>query len=96
MEWIDIEPTAEEHLCRIAYFEIQKQTKTGPVPFRIAVREFLDPPDPAMKFVATADKETNQRIAPYTPTGWGDTQGLALWECLQAIRKFPYEPPELD
>ena len=96
MEWIDIEPTAEEQLCRVAHFEVRKAHQGGYVTFGISVREYLNPLDGAMKFVATADKETNQKTAAYTPIGWGSSQGVALWECVQAIRKFPYEPPELS
>ena len=94
MEWIDIEPSADEQFCRVEHFEVLKPHKGSHVAFGIAVREYLNPPDPAMKFVATADKQTNQNSATYTPMGWGNSQGLALWECVLAIRKFPYEPLE--
>ena len=94
MEWIDIEPTHEEQLCRVEHFEIRKAHKDGHVVFLIVMREYLNPPDPSMRFTATADKQTNQKTAAYTPMGWGSSQGLALWECLQAIRRFPYEPVE--
>ncbi len=96
MEWTDIEPSAEEQLCRIEHFEIQKAHKGGHVPFGIAVREYLHPRDGTMKYVATADKQTNQRTVPFTPMGWGNSSGLALWECVVAIRRFPYEPVEIE
>jgi hypothetical protein len=43
--------------------------------------------------MAEADKQTNQSIAPYTPTGWGSTLGKALAECVRAINRFAYEGP---
>ena len=45
-----------------------------------------------MRFLAQADKQTNQKTAPYTPTGWGPSLLQALAECVQGIRRFPYEP----
>jgi len=54
--------------------------------------EYVSPPDPAMRYVAQTDNQTNQKSAPYTPTGWGATLEIALAECLKAIRLFPYEP----
>jgi len=52
----------------------------------------VSPPDPAMRFLAQADKQTNQKTAPYTPMGWGSSLLQALAECMKGIRKFPYEP----
>jgi hypothetical protein len=46
-----------------------------------------------MAFFAQADEQTNQKTAPFTPTGWGSTLLKALSECVQAIHKFPYEGP---
>ena len=63
----------------------------GDVDFVITVREYVSPPDPAMRYVAQTDKQTNQKTAPYTPTGWGSTLEIALVECLKAIRLFRYE-----
>ena len=58
----------------------------------MTVRKYVNGPDPAMSFFAEADKQVNQKSAPYTPVGWGSTQNDALWECIKAIRKFPYQP----
>jgi hypothetical protein len=35
-----------------------------------------------MRFFAQADKQTNQRTAPFTPVGWGSTLLKALTECV--------------
>ena len=50
----------------------------------------------SMRFFAEADKQTNQSVAAYTPTGWGSTLLKALSECVQAIHRFPYEGPLPD
>jgi hypothetical protein len=47
-----------------------------------------------MLFFAQADKQTNQKTAPFTPCGWGDTMLKALSECIQSIQRFPYEGPD--
>jgi hypothetical protein len=45
-----------------------------------------------MRFYAQADKEVNQRTAPFRPFGSGDSVLAALTECMRAIRQYPYEP----
>lgn len=87
-DWKFIETEPAEHFCRVEYFAIQKDG----VEFHITVHEFHKPPDPAMPFFAQADKQVNQQSAAYTPSGWGSTLNDALWECIKAIRKFPYQP----
>ena len=91
-DWKYVEADIEEQFCRIEYFSIRKKLPGGEVDFLISVREYVTPPDPAMRYIAQADKQTNQKTAPYTPTGWGTTLSVALWECVKAIRRFPYEP----
>ena len=61
------------------------------VDFRITVWEFVKPRDPAMTFFAQADKQTNQKTAPFTPSGWGRTLLDALGDCIKEIHRFPYE-----
>ena len=62
------------------------------IEFIITIREYFTPPDPSLQFFAQADKEVNQNIAPYTPTGWGNSLLGALHECMKAVHRFPYEP----
>ena len=57
----------------------------------ITVKEFVKATDPAMKFFAQADKQTNQKTMPFTPVGWGGTLLQALSDCMRAVRRFPYE-----
>jgi len=73
---------------------MKKQQASGEIEFLITVKEYVTPPDPTMKFFAQADKQTNQKTAPFTPSGWGNTLLDALAECIEAIHRFPYEGPE--
>jgi hypothetical protein len=91
-EWKYAEEKPAERLCKIEQYAVTKQQPGGDVEFTITVREYVNPPDPAMRFLAQADKQTNQKTAPYTPTGWGPSLLQALAECIHGIRKFPYEP----
>ena len=45
-----------------------------------------------MRFYARADKEVNQKTAPFTPFGWGDSIVRALTECKKQTQDYPYEP----
>jgi hypothetical protein len=90
--WPYAQEKPSERLCRIEQYSMLKQQPGGDVEFLITVREYVDPPDPAMRFLAQADKQVNQKTAAYTPTGWGSSLLEALAECMKGIRKFPYQP----
>ena len=93
MDWEYVETEAAEAFCRVEHFGIKKVLDDGnAVEFLVTVREYVNRPDPAMCFFAQADKQVNQKSAAYTPVGWGATRNDALWECIKAIRKFPYQP----
>ena len=64
----------------------------GEIEFVITVKEFASRNAMQMRFYAQADKEINQRIAPFRAFGWGDSLLAALTECLRTIRQYPYEP----
>ena len=93
-EWTYIDTDASEAFCQIQYFGFRKKQANGDVDFIITLREYTNPQDPALKFFAQADKQTNQKTAPFTPVGWGQTVSAALHECVKGIRRFPYEPPD--
>jgi hypothetical protein len=90
-EWSYPDTHQAEQYCQLQYFGFKKVQADGDVEFIITVREYIKPPDPAMRFFAHTDKQTNQRTAPFTPVGWGGTLSDALSECIKAIRRFPYE-----
>lgn len=92
-EWTYVDTEASEGFCHLQYFAFKKQYAGGDVEFLITLREYVNPPDPAMKYFAQADKQTNQKTAPFTPVGWGTSVSSALHECVKSIRRFPYEPP---
>jgi hypothetical protein len=86
-DWAFAQENPGDELCQIHHFAIKHMGTE----FVIRVREYVTPPDPGMKFFAQADKQTNQRTAPVTPSGWGPTLLFALAECMKAIKRFPYE-----
>jgi len=90
-EWTYAENDPSEELCQIHHFAIKKRQPDGDVDFLITVREYVSPPDPALKFFAQTDKQTNQKTAPFTPCGWSTSLVGALSECIKAIHRFPYE-----
>lgn len=86
-DWSFAQENPADQLCQLHHFAM----KHGGVEFVITVREYITPPDPSMKFFASADKQTNQRTAAVTPAGWGNTLLAALAECMRAVKRFPYE-----
>ena len=72
-------------------FRCARSSRTGEVEMTITVKEFFTPKDPALLFFAQADKQTNQKVAPFTPCGWGKTLLEALEECVRAVNRFPYQ-----
>jgi hypothetical protein len=90
-EWGFAQTDKSQQLAQLHYFTITKQHAAGEVEFLITVKEYLTPKEPMMGFFAQADKEINQKVAPYRPSGWGKTLLEALSECVRAIERFPYE-----
>ncbi|HUA57351.1 MAG TPA: hypothetical protein VML19_01265 [Verrucomicrobiae bacterium] len=90
-EWGFAQTHPSQELALLQYFSIKKSQPSGDVEFVITVKEYVTPKEPAMHFFAQADKEVNQKTAPFTPVGWGNTLLDALAECIRAINRFPYE-----
>ena len=90
-EWEFAQANEEQQLAKMHYFSMVKQQEGNEVEFTITVKEYLTPKDPAMAYFAQADKQTNQKTAPYRPIGWGTTLMVALAECIRAVQKFPYQ-----
>ena len=86
-EWTYAQHDSNEQLAMLHFFTAMKDG----IEFKITVREYYTPKDITMKFVAQADKQTNQRTAPVTPSGWGASLGEALSACMRMLAKFPYE-----
>jgi len=94
-DWTFAQNHPSEQLCQLHYFSMKKKQANGEVEFLITVKEYVTPPDTAMKFLAHTDKQTNQNTAPFAPCGWGHSIMEALQQCLKAIQRFPYEGPEM-
>ena len=90
-EWAYAQTDPTEELAQLYFFSMKKKQPGGDVEFLITVREYVTPSEPSMLFFAKADKQTNQKSAPYTPCGWGRDLLSALSACMRAIQKFPYE-----
>jgi len=91
-EWVHAQNDPAEELAELHYFSFKKRQLEGEIEFVITVKEFASRNAMQMRFYAQADKEMNQRTAPFRPFGWGDSLLGALTECLRAIRQYPYEP----
>jgi hypothetical protein len=94
-EWGFAQTDASQELAQLHYFSIKRHQGNQEVEFIITVKEYITPREPTMHFFAQADKQTNQKLAPYTPCGWGKTMLEALSECVRAIQRFPYQGPEV-
>ncbi|MDA1313304.1 MAG: hypothetical protein O2968_08220 [Acidobacteria bacterium] len=90
-DWKYAQSQPADGLARLEYYSMKKQQDGREIEFLITVRETIPQRDRTMQFLAQADKQTNQKIAPYTPTGWGPTLLEALSECVKAVHRFPYE-----
>ncbi len=91
-EWTFATSDPKEELAQLHFYSIQIPQGDGNVEFRITVYEYASPNHLSMRFYAEADKQTNQKTAPFTPCGWGLTLLEALSACVKATRRFPYEP----
>ena len=93
-EWTYAQFDRAEELAQLHFFSMKKRQEGREVEFQITVKEYATPEDRAMRFFAQADKHRNQKTAPFTPCGWGDTLLKALAECIPAVHRFPYEGPD--
>jgi hypothetical protein len=90
-EWVYAQSNPAEQFARLQFYSMKKLQDGLEIEFRITVKEFITPKDPALKFFAQADRQTNQKAIPFTPSGWGSTLLSALEECVRAVNRFPYQ-----
>jgi hypothetical protein len=90
-DWGYAQHDPSEELAQLHFFTMKKMQDGQAIEFTITVKEYVTPQLGAMTFFAQADKQTNQRTAPYTPSGWGNSLMTALSACIQEIHRFPYE-----
>ena len=91
-EWVYAQKDPAEELALLHYFSFKKLQPEGDIEFVITVKEFASRNVVQMRFYAQADKEVNQKSAPFRPFGSGDSMLAALTECVKSIRQYPYEP----
>jgi hypothetical protein len=90
-EWTFAQTQPSDELAQLHFFSIKRPQTGGDIEFVITVKEYVDRNQHHMRFFAEADKQTNQKSAPFTPCGWGESLLQALSECVRAIQRFPYE-----
>ena len=93
-DWGYAQHDPSEELAQLHFFSTKKIQDGQAIEFTITVKEFITPQLGAMTFFAQADKQTNQKVLPFTPSGWGTTMLTALEECVKAVNRFPYHKPE--
>jgi hypothetical protein len=92
-DWQYAQTDPREQLARLHFFSIKKLQGETEIEMMITVKETFTPQlGGAMQFFAQADKQTNQNVLPYTPSGWGKTLLEALSTCVREINRFPYQP----
>lgn len=91
-DWQYAQTDPHEQLARLHFFSMKKLQGEAEIEMTITVKETFTPAlGGAMQFFAQADKQTNQKVAPYTPSGWGKTLLEALSTCVREINRFPYQ-----
>jgi hypothetical protein len=89
-DWRFAQKSPSEELAQLHFYSFKKCVSGVEVDFTITVKEFVTPPPGQhFKFFAQADKEINQKIAPFLPSGWGNSILEALTGCTRSIREFP-------
>jgi hypothetical protein len=90
-DWEFAQSDPAEQLALLHFFSMKKLQGEEEIDFTITVKEFSTPKNPALKYFAQADKETNQDAVPYTASGWGKTMLEALASCIREVNRFPYQ-----
>ena len=91
-DWRFAQKSPTEELAQLQMFSFKKCHGAGNTEFVITVREYAaPPPGQHVRFFAQADKQVNQKVAPFLPTGWGNSVLDALSDCTRMIREFPCE-----
>ena len=90
-EWTFAQTQPSDELAQLHFFSMKRPQPDGDIEFVITVKEYVERNNAHMRFFAQANKQTNQKTAPFTPCGWGESLLQALGECMRAIHRFPYE-----
>ncbi|MEQ1885473.1 MAG: hypothetical protein ABL967_10460 [Bryobacteraceae bacterium] len=90
-DWGFAQTDPSQQLAKLHHFSVMKTQDGESIEFVITVKEFYTPKDLSQAFFAQADKQTNQKVAPYTPSGWGLSLYEALSRCVKEVNRFPYQ-----
>ena len=90
-DWSFAQADEADQLAKVHLFSMTKVDQGREIEVLITVKEYCAPKDPAITFFAQADKQMNQGVAPYTPTGWGSSLLAALAACMREVKRFPYQ-----
>ncbi len=90
-DWRFAQSGRKQHLAQLHWFSMKKKYRGKELEFRIVVREYYTPPDPAMPFYAEAEWPVEPAPEHLTPFGWGGTLLKALAECVAAVDHLPEE-----
>ena len=90
-DWTFAQTDESEKLAKLQYYSITKKQGDREIEFVITIKEYKPGSDQSMRFFGQADKQTNQKTAPYIPSGWGSNLLQALSACIKEIKRFPYE-----
>jgi hypothetical protein len=89
-DWGYAQAHPKEQLARLHFFSMRKIEPGSEIDLTITVKEFFTPQERSLAFFAQADIQTNQGLAPYTPSGWGQTMLEALEACVREVNRFPH------
>jgi hypothetical protein len=89
-DWQYAQTDPREQLARLHYFSIKKLQGEAEIEMMITVKETFTPQLGAMQFFAQADKQTNQKVLPYTPSGGGKRCSKPCHR-VREINRFPYQ-----
>ena len=94
-DWGFAQKHVSEELAQLHLFSFKKCQGQREVSFVITVKEFAaPPPGQFVRFFAQADKQVNEKIAPFLPSGWGNSLLDALSDCTRIIREFSCDAEE--
>ena len=92
--WLFARLNPDDVFARLHHYSLTVPHGEREIEFIITVHEYGPSEDESRRFVARADKQTNQKTMAYTPTGWGSNLLDALSRCVREIHRFPYEGDE--
>src|SRR3989304_6818376 len=93
-EWQFAQLDSSDELAQLHFFSMKKHQPDGDIEFAITVKEYAERNTQFMRYFAQADKMVNQKTAPFRPFGWGESLLQALSECMNSVRRYPYEPAQ--